>query len=157
MPRTLEGVGCTVRTVGARWLWVLLACVSAAVALAGVVLPLLPTTPFALLAAYAAARGSDRVHRWLVGHRSLGPVIRAWQDGRTVARRPKLVATATMAVSVFVLFLLAPTVWLALGVGLFLAVVATWLWLRPEPTAAQASPSSRSASAAPGSRSAGSP
>lgn len=122
----------------ARWLWGLLAYASVGLALAGLVLPVLPTTPFALLAAYAAARGSDRIHHWLLAHPSLGPPIRAWQDGRTVARRTKLVATVTMAVSAAVLFLVAPTVWLAVGVTAFMASVATWLWLRPEPVTARA-------------------
>lgn len=111
-------------------------------------MPVLPTTPFALLAAYAAARGSDRVHAWLLEHRVLGPVIRSWQDGRAVARRPKVIATGTMAASAGVLFLVAPSVWLAVGVSIFMACVATWLWLRPEP-APTGVPPSRSAATGP--------
>lgn len=142
-----------------RWLWALIAYVCVGLALAGIVVPVLPTTPFALLAAYAAARGSDRVHAWLLDHRALGPVIRSWQDGRTVARRPKTIATATMAASAIVLFLVAPTVWLAVGVTAFMASVATWLWLRPEPATVSggAGVPGRSDPAAAGPRSAGSP
>ncbi|MBM3677443.1 MAG: DUF454 domain-containing protein [Actinobacteria bacterium] len=123
------------RTRHVRWLWLALAYLSAAVALVGVVVPVLPTTPFALLAAYAAARGSDRLHAWILAHPTLGPLVTAWHDGRRVGRRPKLVATATMAVSAAIMFAVAPTPWLAAGVTAFMGAVATWLWLRPEPSA----------------------
>jgi uncharacterized protein len=59
----------------------------------GAILPVLPTTPFLLLAAACTARGSVRCHRWLTGNRLFGPVIRDWEEKRTVAPRVKLTAT----------------------------------------------------------------
>jgi uncharacterized membrane protein YbaN (DUF454 family) len=94
----------------------------------------LPTTPFALLAAYCAARGSDRLHAWLLAHPALGPVIRDWSEHRSVSRRAKVVATATMALSAAILLVLSGPGWLLLGVTALMATVATWLWLRPEPS-----------------------
>lgn len=116
-----------------RAAWLLVAYVSAAVAVVGVVMPVLPTTPFALLAVFAAARGSDRLHARLLAHRRLGPAIEHWRDSRAVSRTAKRSATATMAVSAFVLFLAAPSPWLAAAVTAFMVCVAMWLWLRPEP------------------------
>ena len=51
--------------------------------------PGLPTVPFVLLAAFAAARGSQRLHGWLLAHRQFGPMIRDWQAHGAVSRRAK--------------------------------------------------------------------
>jgi uncharacterized membrane protein YbaN (DUF454 family) len=127
--RALEGGGGPAR----RAAWALAAYACVGLALAGVVLPVLPTTPFALLAAYCAARGSERLHAWLHAHPALGPVIRDWSEHRAVSRRAKVAATGTMALSAAVLFLLAGPGWALLTATAVMATVATWLWLRPEP------------------------
>ncbi len=115
-----------------RAFWLTLAGVSLGAGALGIVLPLLPTTPFVLVAAYAAAKGSPRLHAWILRHRAFGPVVRDWQSGGTVARRTKLVALATMAVSAIVLPLVAPFGVAAAAIG-SMALVGTWLWRRPEP------------------------
>jgi uncharacterized membrane protein YbaN (DUF454 family) len=128
-----DGAAEALRTGPARVIWLALALVSLALGAVGVVLPVLPTTPFLLLAAYAAARSSTRLHAWLLGHRLFGPPIRDWQAGHTVGRRAKVTASATMAISAAVLFTVGPGLWLAAGVTALMATVAAWLWLRPEP------------------------
>ena len=121
-----------------RWAWWLLAYVSLGLGLLGMLLPGLPTVPFILLSAFAAARGSERLHRRLLADPRFGPMIRDWQAGRAVARRSKWMATWTMLASALVLLVVAMNGgrqrwWaFALPVGC-MAVVATWLWLRPEP------------------------
>jgi hypothetical protein len=62
----------------------------------GVVLPLLPTTPFVLLAAGCFARSSPRLHRWLLDSQLFGPILRDWEQHRCVPRRAKVVALVTM-------------------------------------------------------------
>lgn len=126
-------VGQSVARLGKRAFWLVVAYASLGLALAGIVVPVLPTTPFALLAAYAGARGSARLHERLLAHRVLGPVIRDWQAGRAVRRRPKQAASATMAVSAAILFVASPSLWLAIAVTALMASVALWLWRRPEP------------------------
>ena len=79
-----------------RWLYLAFACVMLALGIIGIVLPVLPTTPFILLAAWAAARGSTRLHRWLIKHRTFGPLIRDWQAQGAVRRSNKWLATITM-------------------------------------------------------------
>ncbi len=63
---------------------------------AGVVLPLLPTTPFLLLAAYLLARSSPAHHQRLLSHRLLGPYLADWLDGRGVQRSTKARALAVL-------------------------------------------------------------
>lgn len=115
-----------------RWLWWLLAYLCLGLGLIGVVLPGLPTVPFVLLAAYAAARGSERLHGWLHRHRHFGPLIRDWQARGAVAPRAKRLAVVMMGACAVVMFLTAPQPWMA-GVGTgVMALVAAWLWSRPD-------------------------
>ncbi len=65
---------------------------------AGLLLPLVPATPFALLAAACFARSSERWHRWLLEHWLFGPMVRDWEERRCVLRRIKIAAVLTMLV-----------------------------------------------------------
>ena len=116
-----------------RWAWWLLAYAALGLGLVGIVLPGLPTVPFVLLSAYAAARGSRRLHGWLRRHRLFGPMIRDWQAQGAVSRRAKRLAVGMMAVSAVLMFLTAPRIWMAATGTAIMAIVAAWLWRRPEP------------------------
>ena len=116
-----------------RWLWWLLAYVSLGLGLVGIAVPGLPTVPFVLLAAFAAARGSQRLRGWLLAHRQFGPVIRDWEAQGAVSRRAKRLASAMMAVCEVIMFLTAPRPWMAATGTAIMAIVAIWLWRRPEP------------------------
>ncbi|KGM56428.1 membrane protein [Lysobacter arseniciresistens ZS79] len=116
-----------------RWAWWLLAWLSLGLGLLGVVLPGLPTVPFILLSAYAAARGSRRLHERLLRDPRFGPMIVDWHEHGAVSRRAKWFAVTTMAACAVLLWLTAPRWWMAaIGTGV-MAVVGTWLWARPEP------------------------
>jgi uncharacterized membrane protein YbaN (DUF454 family) len=82
-----------------RWLWIAAGTVALILAIAGVVLPLLPTTPFVILAAACFARGSKRFHQAMLNHRTFGPVIAQWQSRRSIARSVKRKAYVLMALS----------------------------------------------------------
>ncbi len=72
---------------------------SLALGLLGIFLPILPTTPFVLLSAGCFARGSQRLHDWLLAHRIAGPIIHEWQVHRSMPPGVKPWAFAMMAVS----------------------------------------------------------
>ena len=116
------------RTVRAL-LWVA-GSVALALGLIGIVLPGLPTTPFILLAAACYARASPRLHAWLLNHRWMGPMLRDWERNRSLTRRTKTVAIASMTVMVGV------SIWSLQGrpvvqaVLLMTAVVGVWVVLR---------------------------
>lgn len=116
-----------------RWLLLAIAVLCVVLGVIGIVLPGLPTTPFIILAAWAAARSSPRFHAWLLRNRLFGPLLVNWENGHRVGRRAKWSATLAMGVcSVLVLWLVQPG-WVAgLAVVSMLAVLL-WLWQRPEP------------------------
>lgn len=129
-----------------RWPYALLAYASAALALAGIILPGLPTVPFLLIAAWAAARGSARLHRRLHRHPHLGPLLRHWQAERAVPRHAKWSAVLLLAFSWGVLTwhsadVLLPTVAAALFLG-----IGTYVVTRPTPSAETMAASTRRAS-----------
>ena len=65
---------------------------------AGIFLPLLPTTPLVLLAAFCFSKSSERMHRWLIEHPRLGPTIRDWQENRVIRPKTKGLAAAMIVV-----------------------------------------------------------
>ena len=121
-----------------RWAWWLLAYAALGLGLLGVVLPGLPTVPFILLSAWAAAQGSERLHAWLLSHPKFGTMIRDWHEHGAVTRRSKWLASGAMLASAA---LLLATAWLTgyqrwWAVAMPIAcmvVVGAWLWMRPEP------------------------
>lgn len=82
-----------------RWPFVLMGHGCLALGVVGLFVPLLPTTPFVLLAAFCYSRGSERLHRWLTAHPRLGRPIRDWQRDGVIRPRAKWVSTALIVVS----------------------------------------------------------
>jgi len=116
-----------------RLLWWLLAYASLGLGIIGIVVPGLPTVPFVLLAAFAAARGSQRLRRWLLAHARFGPMIRDWEREGAVSRRAKRLAIGMMVLCAIIMFLTAPKWWMAAIGSAIMACVSVWLWRRPEP------------------------
>lgn len=118
----------------ARAFWLIVGTGATGLAVLGIVLPLLPTTPFLLVAAFAFARSSETVHSWLVTHPRLGPPIVDWNREGAIHPRAKVAAVlamiATFAIS------------LAVGAGpvvlviqaLVLSAVAVFVLTRPSPS-----------------------
>ena len=80
-----------------RTLWASGGLAALSLGLAGIPLPLLPTTPFLILAAYCFSKSSQRLHDWLLEHPRFGPPIRDWREHGAIPRRAKIIATAMMA------------------------------------------------------------
>lgn len=86
-------------------------CLALVLAIAGIFLPLLPTTPFLLLASACFMRGSERLHRWLLSNRVFGKAIRDYEEKRAVPRRAKVVGLAVMWASLAFSIYLVPAAW----------------------------------------------
>lgn len=99
----------------------------------GVVLPILPTTPFVLLAAFAFANSSDRLHQWLLDHDVFGPLIANWRRHGAIGRKTKVVSTVSMVALVVISLLLeAPDHVIVIQV-VVLCAVAAFILSRPVP------------------------
>lgn len=69
-----------------------------ALAAVGIILPLLPTTPLLLLAAWCFANSSEKSHRWLIEHRLFGPIIHNWQEKQCIPLKPKIIAISMILI-----------------------------------------------------------
>lgn len=85
-----------------RPIWTVLGAVSLAFAAIGVVLPVLPTTPLVLLAAFCFTRGSPRLAAMLEGHHLFGPIIADWRENGAIAPKFKVMALSMMAATFLV-------------------------------------------------------
>lgn len=115
-----------------RWALLVLALVSLALAVLGLFLPVVPTVPFVLLAAWAAARSSPRLSAWMESHPRMGPHILDWRRGGVVRRSAKWTATLLMGLSAITMLVVLHPHWLPYPIIACMAVVLLWLWRRPE-------------------------
>lgn len=97
MPRTLI-----------RWLWIIAGSISLSLGIVGIFLPLLPTTPFLLLTAACYARGSSRLHNWLLNNKLFGKYIRNYREGKGIPARSKVLALTLL--------------WLTIGFSIFYVI-----------------------------------
>lgn len=114
-----------------RFLYAGLGLICVALAVIGVVLPLLPTVPFLLLAAFFFANSSERLHNWILAHNLFGPMIQDWNDHRAIRPGAKKAATVSIA-AVFSLSLIlgAPSHVLIIQ-SIVLSCVLIFIWTRP--------------------------
>lgn len=105
--------------------------VAVGLGVAGIPTPLLPTTPFLLLAAYCFARGSERWHRWLMTHRTLSPYIIAFREKRGLTREQKFRIAALVTITLLITGVFAP-LWIGKALAAFIWVTSlTYLYFAP--------------------------
>lgn len=111
-----------------RALLVAAGSIALALGILGIFLPLLPTTPFVLLAAACFARASPRLHAWLLANRTFGPLILEWERHRSIPYRAKVTAIAMMTVTfgVSIIFFVKP-LWLQAALACFGLGLAVWM------------------------------
>ncbi len=119
-----------------RFLWQLSGFTCLVVGIIGIFVPLLPTTPFLILAAFSFERGSERIHQWLTNHPRLGPPIENWKHHGAISTRAKTMAISMMiAVFLFSIFMNVPLYALVMQ-GAVLCAVAYFILTRPAPPTA---------------------
>ncbi len=111
----------------------LFACgfLSLALGLLGVLLPVLPTSPFVLLSVACFARSSPRWHRWLIQHPLFGPPIRDWQEARVIRTKAKVIATLSiLALGIPTILWLSHAPYLGLALSVVFGGVLAFIWTR---------------------------
>ncbi|MUK47039.1 DUF454 family protein [Aliivibrio fischeri] len=103
--------------------WFVAGLTSLILGLIGVILPLLPTTPFLLLASACFMKASPRVNHWLITHPSLGPPIVEWQEKKTIKKSIKKKAFFLIILSFVISIALAPLLWVKIGLFCFAIVL----------------------------------
>jgi uncharacterized membrane protein YbaN (DUF454 family) len=81
-----------------KWLYNAAGSICVGLAFLGLFLPLLPTTPFLLLAAFCFSKGSARMHAWLLHHPTMGPIIKDWNENRVIRPRTKWISAAALVI-----------------------------------------------------------
>ena len=103
-----------------------------ALGILGVALPVMPTTPFMLLALWAFSRSSQRFHDWLYNHSFFGPPLQQWQQYRVVPRGVKFLAISFMLMSMMYLLFFSPLPdWVKITTALVMSATAIYLLSKP--------------------------
>lgn len=113
-----------------KGLWLVAGFLSLSAGIVGIFLPLLPTTPFVLLAAFCFARGSARWEAWLLAHPRFGPLVVNWRMRRAVPLKAKWLATVMMTIGCTWGGFAMPGSIMLLPAAICLPV-ALWLWSLP--------------------------
>lgn len=114
-----------------RFLYAFLGLICVGLAVIGIVLPLLPTVPFLLLAALLFANSSERLHDWIISHSLFGPMIDDWRSHGAIRPGAKKAATLSIA-AVFGLSLAFGAPGYVLGIqAVVLSCVLIFIWTRP--------------------------
>lgn len=102
-------------------------------ALIGVVLPGIPTVPFLLVSAWAAAKGSKKLHDWIYQHKVFGPLLTDWEREGAISRKSKIIGILLLIVSWTILFFQHSNMKFVMFMALMFCIGAVFLWSRPEP------------------------
>lgn len=117
-----------------RSIYMLAGLLMTALGIVGAFLPLLPTTPFLLVAVWCFSRSSPRLEQWLLNHRTLGPPLQNWRREGAIAGRAKVIAVSLIVASYgFFYYRTQPSLVLAAIVGLILCGSALFILTRPLP------------------------
>lgn len=114
-----------------RRLYQIAGLLAVALGLIGVVLPIMPTVPFLLLAAFCFARSHPEWEQRLLNHPTYGPSLRDWRERRAISRRAKVAAVSAMTVGAVVTWFTIGWPWVLVSIAI-LTLSGAWIWTRNE-------------------------
>lgn len=100
----------------------------------GFALPVMPTTPFVILASWCFARSSPRFHQYLLNHKHFGEALQRWENHRQISRKAKWLSSSMMCLSIVSCSILLGVKfwWISASVALICVAVIYYLWQLPE-------------------------
>lgn len=117
---------------GLRHIWTLAGLASLGLGIVGIFLPVLPTTPLVLLAAFCFGKGSPRLRRWILAHRTFGPMVVDWEATGAIPRKVKLWACTVMAATFLVSALIGVPLRVLIAQGVLMSIGAAYVLTRPD-------------------------
>ncbi len=105
--------------------------IALALGVIGIALPIMPTVPFLLLAAFCFARSNPAWEQRLLDHPKYGPPLREWRERRAISRRAKIAAITAMSVGGVVTWFTLGWPWVGVSIGI-LVICGSWIWTRAE-------------------------
>ena len=115
-----------------RHFWTALGLINVALGIIGAFLPVMPTTIFLIIAAWCFAKGSPRLHNWLMSHPKFGAPLRNWQERGAIPRRAKILAVTMIAASFAFTYMIGVPHWVLAVVAVTLISVSTFIVTRPD-------------------------
>lgn len=114
-------------------IFVFLGFLSLGIGILGIFLPILPTTPLVILAAYFFSKGSKRLHRWLTENPYFGEMIKDWEGHKVIPLKAKVLATSMIIPSfAYTLIFVPVAVWIKIIVTCIGAYALHFIWTKPE-------------------------
>ena len=115
-----------------RFLFLALGWLSVGLAIIGIVLPILPTAPFLILAVWAFSRSSPALAEKIRSNKTFGPLVQKWQDHGIIPVKAKIAAVVMMSITGSYLLLFSPApLWASIAVCVTMALVAVYVVSRP--------------------------
>jgi len=116
-----------------RIVLILVGLLALALGAIGVFVPLLPTTPFVLVAAIAFANSSEKLHQWLLDHDVFGPLIENWRRYGAINRNTKVLSVLSMLAIIVISLILSVPAYVVIVQAIVLTGSATFILTRPLP------------------------
>jgi hypothetical protein len=114
-----------------RIVFIIFGFFSLALAILGIALPLLPTTPFVLLSAFCFARSSERFHKWLITHPRFGTLITDWQEHGCISKKAKISATIVILLTLMLSIAMKVSTTILIIQGIALSISLLFILTRP--------------------------
>ncbi|KAA8730837.1 DUF454 domain-containing protein [Acinetobacter qingfengensis] len=116
------------KRVWVRWLCIAMSIICLIVGTIGIVVPGLPTIDFYILASIFAAKGSSRLHQWIIHNRWIAPILQQWHEHRTLPLKVKIMSLVSIAAGLMIWKV--PHPWFVAGAIVCMIAVQIWMWTR---------------------------